>query len=238
MIKMLLECKKLPNTLSRQCFLGYAMGKIISQPESSIDYWFSTDINNMDSPIRYTDSIDTGFQITTWLKQYYRFMNYMAEFIIPIYQWCFIGMLFETIENIDSEQQYSKGLTKEEIYRENLIKAFELLTRYMDKYANEMLCPVSIELKNTPFMTENLSVLMKHRYEKEYNMSSDAVAEIAKSLLFPNADEEIELNLKLINPLFFKDCEGIPIREDRNFVRIQKFYTDLIRRKYLNKFGK
>lgn len=235
MLKTLLECKKMPNAFSRQCFLGYAIGKIITQPESNIDYWFDKDIKNVEVPIRYLDSIETGFQIASWIKQFYRFVNYMSEFIIPIYQWCFIGMLLESIEKVYSEDTYEKALTKEEIHKNHLIKAFELLASYMDKHAVEMIRPISIDIEKTPFRTENLSVLIKHRYEKEYNLSKDVIAQIAETFLIPNDEEDIELNFKIINPEYFRNSPVHSIGHNTNFSKIQKFYTGLIKHTYLKK---
>ena len=233
MLDILLECKKLPNAFSRQSFLGYAMGKIIDQPESNIDYWFHKDIKRMDSMGHSIRGIETGFQISTWIKQFHLFVNYMSEFIIPIYQWCFLGMLLDSIESIYVEDKYEQGITKEDIHRNHLIKAFELLASYMDKHAIDMMRPVSVASSKTPFRTENLSVLMKHNYEKEYNISKEIVAKIASAFLVPSEDADIELNLKIINPGYFKNSQEGSVGPNTNFSRIQKFYTDLIKINYL-----
>ncbi len=232
-LDILLECKNLPNAFSRQSFLGYAIGKIIDQPDSNVDYWFQKDIKKMDSMGFSIRGVEEGFQISTWIKQFHLFVNYMSEFIIPIYQWCFLGMLLESIENIYGEDTCEQGATKEDMHRNHLIKAFELLVSYMDKHAIDMIRPVSVASSKTPFRTENLSVLMKHNYEKEYNISKEVVAKIARTFLVPRDDEDIELNLKIINPEYFKKSQDNSVGPNTNFSRIQKFYTDLIKINYL-----
>lgn len=98
-LSVLSSCQKLPNVFSRQYFLQYAFDKLLTQPISYLDFWHDhrLDMNGriLESPPQFTKF----FQFTMWIEQFSHFCNYMAEYVIPIYEWCFTNMLMEVIEH-------------------------------------------------------------------------------------------------------------------------------------------
>ena len=69
-----------------------------------------------------------GFQFEKWIEQYELFINYMSEFVIPIYEWCFLDMLLSTIErDFPSETHFN-----------HLLKAVTILSDHVNSHYEEI----------------------------------------------------------------------------------------------------
>ena len=71
------------------------------------DFWFEHTLDMNNHVLGSLPKSKFGFQLIRWLEQFELFCNYMAEFIIPIYEWCFTNMVMEVVEqkaSIESNQ--------------------------------------------------------------------------------------------------------------------------------------
>lgn len=229
-LEILLLGKKMQNAFSRHCFWGYAIEKITYEPNSSADYWLFRDIYHSEAKMISTRRMDTGFQISIWLNQYKLFVNYMSEFVIPIYEWCFVGMLLEFIETKYPEDNH----------RKHLIRLLDLLAEYMEEHTDNLICPIEFhneEIKNnsTHFTEAMSSVLMKHPYTNFDQLNEKTIETLLSNLI--DSQDDVELNLKKFNPDFFRKDREKQVEyktyPNTNFSRIQMFYTDLIRYTHL-----
>lgn len=134
----LCACKLLPNTLSRQAMLWYAVLHISDDTYTRYNYW-----NNMnDDPFsptsagQYTD-YSTPFDFFEWSRQFRLFCQYMADFIIPVYEWCFTDILFKEIENA-TKSKTSFG------HKDRLITAKKILEEFIADNIDIMISPISL----------------------------------------------------------------------------------------------
>ena len=239
-ISILCLCKELPNVFSRQIFLKYAFGQIESEPGSFYDFWSRNKYEK-----RYTmaeiSKNPKGFQFPQWIEQYKLFFQYFSVYIIPVYEWCFINMLMESIE-----KSFLKG-----DHTQNLYKALELLTKYIEKHSQTIMKPIQSEknvldyiehnLKYHNTLPNNIKQIIQNKettldmitdHKSPFyleSISEDFVNQIIHSLLL--SSEDLELNIPLLNPNFFKDVKNYkPIS---NSSSIRKFYLDLVYSTYL-----
>ena len=192
-LKILSFCQLLPNTINRQYFVQYAFKQFEIQPESSLDFW--REQNRGTCIMSFAKGIETGFQISTWMQQFKYFCKYMATFVIPVYEWCFINMLMEVIEKDDNND-----------HKENLKKAIYYLGKQIEEF--------------TPLKTAPGNIVT--------NIPEDEFMFFTK--LFSPKENDIELNLKLLNPDFFIS-PGNTNLDFSDFHR--QYYTNLIKDKYL-----
>jgi hypothetical protein len=216
-LSTLLCCKKLPNVFSRQYFLKYAFDHIIAEPDSYNDFWHTQDLFRNNTLFSSTRKHHACFQFTQWLEQYELFINYMTEYVIPVYEWCFITMLFHAIE----EKYPDSG------HNSHSQTALQLLTEYMKNNYQKILHPISCSDD-----LDNLDIATKHKNIEELENIFRQNATLFMNTLF-YSENTLELNLKLLNPNYFKISNPNSPISDNNEGRIRKFYIDLIRYTYL-----
>lgn len=224
-LDILSTCSKLPNVFSRQYFVRYAFEAFKNVPESYIDFWFQQSLERNSYLGVSTRSIQPGFQFLKWLEQYPLFMNYLSEYIIPIYEWCFLNMLLESIEKTVPGESHNVHLKI----------AFEKIASYVNKNYESILHPIllDIEMETVDVVTEiknwhtleNLPFKVCSHLIKKIFLSGNSTAALPDK-------KDLNLNLPLINPDYFK-C---PDRHEynNNPKRIRKFYLDLIKNSYIN----
>lgn len=242
-IPILCLCKELPNVFSRQVFLKYAFGQIESKPESYSDFWLHNNYEKRYSMVELS-RYPKGFHFHRWIEQYKLFFKYLSSYIIPIYEWCFINMLLESIE------QSSPNGT----HFENLSEALDLLNKYMEKNGEAIMHPIQSEKDVLDFIKQDgydillkqfnkdgikqiihnkgnvLDVITEHKnYLYLESLSKDSIEQIISNLLL--SSEDLELNLPALNPNFFKNDKAKAVNTNSSFIR--KFYLDLIYSTYL-----
>lgn len=223
-VKTLCCCKNLPNIFSRQFFLEYAFSQFKLTPESYNDFWHDNDLSRSGIAMESTRRMPQGFHFAKWLQQYELFMNYMAEFVIPIYEWCFILILLETIEEAYPAESHV----------EHLLRAVDLLADYMNKNFASMFQPFSpssnSDIVNIAIKHENALTLK--------DLPDETIQQVMEEFFIFNGksnssqQNNIDLNLKHLCPEFFITDRDRNISES-NRSRIRKFYIDLIRYTYL-----
>lgn len=220
-LSILENCKKLPNSFSRQYFLTYAFNQFFDEPFSYYDFWYKNDLDRSEIMMENTRSIQNskkGFQLFMWQEQFERFVQYLSEFVIPVYEWCFIGMLMESIEQSHPTNTHT----------ENLICAMNHITDYMNKNYQTISQPVSILPSNKEYSQDILDIISKHQNIEELcNLPSDAIQHIA--INFFCSSDDVELNLTPLNPDFFKTrsttSSSMSPQSNRDLIR--KFYITL-----------
>lgn len=214
-ISILNHCTKLPNVFSRQYFLKYAFDHILAMPDSYNDFWHTQDIEKSHIVMYSTRKVPKHFQFAEWINQYKLFMNYMSQFVIPVYEWCFLNMLLTAIEN--------KYPCKSHNF--HLEKALNFLAKYIYEHYQEILCPISISDS-----MDIVCIASKHKNVDVLEcLPQESILKIMESFFCPH--DNYELNLKLLNPNFFKKSKDY--RVENNESRIRKFYIDLIRYTHL-----
>lgn len=215
-ISILSCCKELPNIFSRQYFLKYAFDPFIDKPHSYNDFWYSQDIEKSGVMVGSARRIPPEFQFSRWIEQYRLFMNYMSQFVIPVYEWCFVNMLLDTIE----KRYPDKG------HFFHLIEAKGLLSTYMSDNYQEILRPIDLGSD-----MEMVDIITKHKNIEELNeLPRKAINQIVNDYF--GSKNSLDLNLKPIDPYFFKTDNTR--RAESNSSRIRKFYIDLIRYTHLD----
>ncbi len=246
-LKILSSCRKLPNVFSRQYFIKYAFDAFIDMPTSYIDFWYYQSLDRSGTFGSSTRQLPKGFQFTKWLEQYRLFINYMADFVIPVYEWCFLNMLLESIENAHPDKSHL----------EHVLQALDCLSSYINVNYQSILEPIPLNnimeivsvnskiknwmvLKNLPPQTLNF-VRNEMFLPQELFHHKSAVQKTSPGELLPLEDskdtsppaETFTLNLHLLNPAFFKNGAETPV--EKNIDRIRKFYIDLVRYSHLEK---
>ena len=220
---VLLTCSKLPNSFSRQVFINYAIGNIWDKPESSHDFWSEHDLEQSDIAVKKIRKERSGFLLPVWVEQFKLFMNYMSEYVIPIYEWCFVCMLMESIE----------GKYQGENHKMHLTRALDLLADYMIGQKDAIVRPVKFKKEEGKlFFSEDVSsVLIQHnRFETFRDINAQTIEQLVKGLF--RVKDERDLNLKPLNAKFFvKDGTNMP--KGTNHRRIQDFYIEFVKYTYL-----
>ena len=215
-LSVLLCCKNLPNVFSRQYFLKYAFDHIYDKPDSFSNFWHTQDLFRANTLMSSTRKTRTYFQFTQWLEQYELFMNYMAKFVIPIYEWCFINMLLTVIEDKYPGEEHFFYLNK----------AIDFLTDYMNDHCRDILQPISFSDD-----MDIMDIITEHKnFEELEDTFKQSRIQIMTALF--DSEDPLELNLTPLNPEYFKVNPNAPV-SDNNESRIRKFYIDLIRYTYL-----
>lgn len=210
------------------------------------DYWLYHDPNQeLNFANIHTRKMPNIFSFPKWLEQYQLFMGYMSQFIIPVYEWCFVNMLLETIEH--------KYPTRNHTY--HLYQGIELLASYMNKNSNILLSPIIYEeAAKTPndllltkiaqkqnnfpkkrpqgrYLPQELSMTKK----MDWLQFDDTLNDVFQILLsnFYSGNQDKELNLKLLNPSYFKEIHNLKTKKSinpyTNTSYLRNCYIDLIR---------
>ena len=217
-IDILSLCQKLPNTFSRQYFLQYAFDKIITQPMSYHDFWFEHTLDMNNHVLGSLPKSKFGFQLIRWLEQFELFCNYMAEFIIPIYEWCFTNMVMEVVEqkaSIESNQN-----NPSDFHKLCLIKAMKLLADYIEKNYHQIVCPFLL-----PKHQDTLDITADHTSGiLDRNIPADTLQNLFEAF-FPS-QKNLDLNLPHLNRDFF--IKGKNGYGETNRRHIRNFYLNLL----------
>lgn len=214
-------CHKLPNIFSRQYFLQYAFDKLINKPISYLDFWHAhkLDMNTsvLESPLKDVKH----FQFIRWLEQFSLFCNYMSEYVIPLYEWCFTNMLMDAIEqtSINVTDAHKKTNNETSIYQTNLLTAFDVLSEYIQSNSRQIIYPV-------PFPKQPSTLSFVIEPTRDIQFLDIPVATIQKLFQLCFLPEELDLNLHQINPDFFLNIKKN--YKDSNFKQTQNFYINLL----------
>ncbi len=129
----------------------------------------------------------------------------MAEYVIPIYEWCFTNMIMEVIEKqypVDSNQnpQYTHKL--------RLTYAMDVLAKYIESNYKQILRPLEI-----PQYQDTLDLITKHKSSLyDIKLSADSLQQLFES--FFSSEKELDLNLTHLCPDFFlfnKEIQSFPL---------------------------
>lgn len=229
LIQSLVSVTSLPNVFSRQLFLMYAILRIEQNTASHKDFW---SFKSLEYNIKDYDSIYEVFDIYKWSRQLELVSNYFSKFIIPVYEWCFIGMLFDGIENANGTD-----------HEKNLLLAKGILEKFMVDHYNCFLSPY-IEKENS-FTSRfpksyrkidddmfNFTIDMQKIYF-DSELSPEYLTKLFNSFFYElrNNNNNLDLNLstKLTPDYFKKDSH----KQDRSsYEKIRLFYLDLLRSKH------
>ena len=112
----------------------YAACTCTDETYSFDDFWILHDRKRKKHPI--IDLHETpGFQLGRWLRQFELFINYFAEHIFPLYDWCFLSLLMDSIETeFPAEPHHT-----------HVQRALELLAKYMEANYTDMITPISLD---------------------------------------------------------------------------------------------
>lgn len=134
-------CKLLPNTFSRQAILWYAILHIDPRTRSDYNFWNEKNDNLLYNASALKFSFN-DFNIFEWSHQFKMFCVYLANFVIPIYEWCFTGMLLESIEKkFGYDSNAEEG---EKSHKSHLLKAKELLEVFIKENKDIIMNPIDI----------------------------------------------------------------------------------------------
>lgn len=218
-INTICRCQKFPNIFSRQYFIQYAFDQLTNKPISYLDYWhdhrldMSTSV--LESPLRPVHH----FQFIRWLEQFSLFCDYMSEYVIPIYEWCFTNMLMDTIEKNFVPDTGKETTDNKFMHRTNLLTAYEVLSEYMQQNSKQILCPVPSDKQ-----PETLSFVTKAESDLNFlDIPADTLQQLLR-LCFSH--EELDLSLCKLNPDFFLNNRRKP--NARNSEHIRNFYINLL----------
>lgn len=210
--------KKLPNVFSRQSMLIYAISHINPNVYTSGDFWRSNNLSTKEILSMEARTIKREFNLHMWKNQLELFINYFSEYVIPIYEWCFMNMLLESIE-----ERYPQN-----DHKYHLGKALDLLKGFLNEHYQSFLQP--LKLRNDS-MLKNITDIIS---PIDSFLSSDKVDRQFVEKLFSsffNTSFDINLNLSLnLTPGYFK----ANIRNDPTapINHVRQFYIDFLRYRY------
>lgn len=211
-------CQKLPNTFSRQYFLQYAFDKLITRPISYCDFWHDHQLDMSTSVLESPSKSKTHFQLTRWIEQFSLFCNYIGEYVIPIYEWCFTNMILEVIE-----QKIPYTPTKKDDLRTvhilRLQTALDSLAKYIERHYKQILRPIEF-----PIYQDTLDLITKHkRGLDDLNFSTDFLQQLFE--VFYSPERDLDLNLPHLNPNFFLSGKNASHKNEKH---IRNFYINLL----------
>ena len=213
------QCKILPNTFSRIYFIQYAFEQLLNKPMSYFDYWYHQE--NLPDRSKYRPALNSvngmpqDFSLPKWTEQFSYFCNYMAKFIIPIFEWYFLELLLKYVENKFRDWTHNEHLK----YAKNILK--EYITGDAEKL-----------LKVYPTDTDLTLFRPVEDLRPQLRDLPDYCKHTLLNQIFMN-QENMNLNLTLINPEFFLDKKHSErfkpfIEEYRTFIikEIKALYLD------------
>lgn len=221
-IPTLASCKLLPNVFSRQLFLSYAISHIDGKyVDSYQDFWQHQDLD-LDGHdfMRSVRGTQMAFDFYKWKHQLDLFTKYFSQYIIPIYEWCFICMMLDAIEKAfpDKDHQYHLQVAKkhlEQFMRQNYKL---LLTPY---------CPQDLKMFKSD-MIDFTQKLDENIFDVDILPRNIFIKLVEQFFL---TEKNYDLNLsKNLNPEYFLNCpKKLP---NPPMGRVRKFYIDLLRYNY------
>lgn len=218
-LEKLCLCKKLPNSFSRQYFLQYAFDQLITEPISYPDFWHDHRLDMGTNVIETSLKPINHFQFSRWLDQFSLFCEYMAEYIIPIYEWCFTNMVMDVMKQVipDSDKSETDHTA---MHKKRLIKAMEFLAEYLKQNYKQIIQPVEFKAYQ-----DTLDIITDHKSGiLDLSIPADSLQQLFD--LFFSPQEEINLNLAPLNPgLFLSGKKGPQYHNEKH---IQNFYINLL----------
>ena len=196
-ISILSSCACLPNPFTRTCFLRFAFDHINEKVDSYYDLWHYYEMERNDIFMGSTRKNHNGFYFDKWFQQFDLFIKTMSQYLIPVYDWCFLTMLLECIEKSYPTESHSF----------HLIKAMELLTKYMSINYATILQPIKFSAE-TPI--DGFDIISPKNFDvlKDFCINrKDDINELMKAFFFEISENNkciTDLNLTLLNPSVFK----------------------------------
>ena len=206
-------CQKLPNPFSRPYFIKFAFDHINDETKSYRDFWSGHDIRKREVVADIVPDKERNFSFDKWASNFKLFVDYMSDWLIPLYDWCFISMLLHVIEN-----NYS-GLTPHEC----LEKAFYLLAEYIEENYLSILRPASFspdsKVGRIDILCEKNILRIKDQCKNNtHNM--EILSTLYQSFFNYYRNDSIagntELNLRLFSPNTIKEKSEFVLRDVNN----------------------
>ena len=221
LISTISKITSLPNVFSRQIFWLYAFFHVNKNINSFYDFWFKNDPDNSDTFAVSTRRIKRSFDLYRWKDQFHLFIKYLSEFIIPIYEWCFTCMMFDSLEKEFPNMSHE----------EHLKKSAKLLKKFALKNHQILINPYPAVSKNKANSNSNIYNAVNKIEKIIYpsTLSENAIMTLINNFL--SANKNIDLNLSPnINPEYFK-ANPRNLRHTSTD-KIREFYIDLLRYNY------
>lgn len=215
-LPVLKNCLKLPNVFSRNYFITSAFGYIDKNTISSVNFWRDIDITQRDRLVSRSRE-NTEFQSSKWLQQYTAFINYMSDFLLPLYKWYFMSLLLRRIEK--EFPSYS--------HLGHLGIIFIILSNWLKHHGGEVLHPCKCKIPCS-FQDISYKVASKENICETINLPfTDLLWKLTDKsydCLFPFCNNQnIELNPSPINRKFFKGSEKL-----NDHINLIKYYIDIL----------
>ena len=234
-INLLSLVTDLPNAYSRKYFIIYALDLIIENTNSYENYWKYLDWDN-DITILGKERANEprGFSFQKWREQFILFVNYLSELVFPVYEWCFLGMLMESIEKKYNEKSNP----------DHMKIALEILEEYINDKNTLLSSPqlsstFSIQLlfkkitKQTPYKYNNWDGAHRHSNYTSLNISSDTLKLLISSFYDHKPDYNINLSEKL-TPSYFRFKTDTSLEGPT--LKVRKLYFDILKEYHFKKF--
>ena len=211
--------KKLPNAFSRQAMLISAISHISKNVHTERDFWREHDIKKQDIVLSSASKIKKEFNIHVWKNQLELFVNYLSEFVIPVYEWCFLNMLFESIEEKFPEKDHQFHLET----------ARRLLHRFLNENYNTILHPLNLEPGHRLRTIADIITPIDETFVASNNIFYNFINKLYGYYF----DTEYNINLNLsrnLCPAYFRfNRRNLP---DQPINQIRNNYIDLLRYQY------
>ena len=107
-LETICSCCSLQNVFSRKVFLHYALDTIYPHIDSFDDFWNLHDTAPEQAWLKNKFIKPHSFSFNKWLEQFKLFTGYFSKFVYPIYTWCLLSLLLDTIEKETQGKNYSQ----------------------------------------------------------------------------------------------------------------------------------
>lgn len=183
-IEALARTVNLPNVFSRTYFLRYAFDHI-GCSDSLWDFWHRLSLYDNAIMMMQASESEKGFDYYTWIAQYKKFVNLMADFIFPVYEWSFLILLLERIELQNCDENHIH----------HLVDALRVLSDYIDKNYTKIIRP--LEVKN-PRTMDGLDIIWPKTYNVLGNVYKTEDLDKMRSKFYDTM-KDLEIGIKQID---------------------------------------
>lgn len=203
-LKIIAKCKQLSCPFISSYLLQFAFDHINNDTTSYQDYWNRHSFNTRDVFASRAKK-PGGFHYGQWLHQFELFVDYLSSYIIPVYDWCFLSTLLESIES-----EYPKYT-----HLQHLELAISILGNHIKTNAKNILFPLKTadSQNSTPFFPTGYSTEWVDKLRQ----------------LFYN-EHSVNLNITLLTRDTFtskKNARG-DVLKDENLQAIRDLYIESI----------
>ena len=224
----------LPNVFTRKYFILYSLDMITQKTNSNQDYWRELDWNyDVTVVMKENSNEPRNFSFTKWKEQFILYINYFSEHVFPVYEWCFLGMLMESIEKKYISENHTYHLKVALNTLEQFIKAnityFSNPTLSPDfsikKIFNEVTGKEPYKFKFDNYGAHRLS-----NYTK-----SDIPTGILELLIQSIYNKEPDFNLNLsekLNPNYFRFSTDTSYKCPT--LKVRRLYFDILKEYHFN----